>query len=50
MRNMGTCRCDVKGASTSSGNYEALSTDAQHRGGSARSSDEASVMEVERRG
>jgi len=48
--NMGTCRCDAKGASASSRNYEALSTDAQHRGGSARSSVETSVMEVERRG
>ena len=50
VRNMRTCRCDVKGASTSSQHYKALSTDAQHRDGSSRSSDEVSVMETERRG
>ena len=30
--------------------HEDASTDAEHRGGLLRSSDEASVMEVERRG
>jgi len=30
--------------------HENLSTDARHRGGPARSSDEASVMDVEQRG
>jgi len=30
--------------------HENESTDARHRGGATRSSDEASVMEVERRG
>jgi diphthamide biosynthesis methyltransferase len=30
--------------------HEDLSTDARHRGGSTRISDEASVMDVERRG
>ena len=30
--------------------HEDLSTDARHRGGSTRSSEEASVMDVERRG
>ena len=30
--------------------HESLSTDAGHRGGVARSSDEASVIDVERRG
>ena len=30
--------------------HKDLSTDAEHRGGSARSSDEVSVMEMERRG
>ena len=49
MRNMRTCRFDVKGeAQVEAPQVE--STDAEHRGGSARSSDEVSVMEMERRG
>lgn len=45
---MRTCRSDVKGevqVETPRGE----STNAEHRGGPSRSSDEASVMEVERR-
>src|SRR5215831_19387079 len=41
---------DAKGKSTSGSNREAESTDALERGGLPRSSDEASVMLVERRG
>src|SRR5260221_14646791 len=41
---------DAKGKSTSGSNREAESTDAPERGGLPRSSDEASVMLVERRG
>jgi hypothetical protein len=46
--------CDLQlagyGRSPSEGNREGESTDARHRGGSARSSDEGSVMGLERRG
>ena len=49
VRNMRTCRPDVKGE-TDVGSPPSKSTDAGHRGGSARSSDEISVMEMERRG
>ena len=49
-RNVGTCRPDVKGAIQAGGPREDRSTDAGHRGGAARSSDEGSVMELERRG
>ena len=46
---MRTCRSDVKGeAQVEAPRGE--STKAEHRGGSARSSDEVSVMEMERRG
>ena len=48
-RNMRTCRSDDKGEAqvvTPRGE----STKAEHRGGSARISDEVSVMEMERRG
>ena len=38
MRNMRTCRCDVKGERRVSGPHEAESTKAQHRGGATRSS------------
>ena len=49
IRNMRTCRSDVKGeAQVEAPRGE--STNAEHRGGSARSSDEVSVMEMERRG
>src|SRR6202043_3729740 len=41
---------DGKGKGTSGSNHEAESTDAPARGGLARSSDEAGVMRVERRG
>ena len=41
---------DVKGKRTSGSNREAESTDAPERGGLPRSSDEAGVMLVERRG
>src|SRR5467141_5162224 len=41
---------DAKGKGTSGSNCEAESTDAPERGGLLRSSDEASVMLVERRG
>src|SRR5260370_41649954 len=41
---------DAKGKGTSGSNCEAESTDAPERGGLPRSSDEASVMLVERRG
>ena len=48
--NVGTCRSDAKGAIQAGGPREDRSTDAGHRGGAARSSDEGSVMELERRG
>ena len=41
---------DAKGKSTSGSNREAESTDAPERGGLLRSSEEAAVMVVERRG
>ena len=41
---------DAKGKGTSGSNREAESTDAPERGGLPRSSDEAGVMLVERRG
>ena len=47
--NMRTCRPDAKGE-TDVAMPHRKSTDAGHRGGSARSSDEISVMEMERRG
>jgi hypothetical protein len=40
----------ARGSTSSGGNREALSTVAAHAGGPARSSDEAPVMGVERRG
>ena len=40
----------AKGEAASGCNREGESTDAAHRGGAARSSDEATVMGVERRG
>ena len=49
-RNVGTCRLDAKGEVQMGGPHEDESTDAGHRGGAARSSDEGSVMELERRG
>jgi hypothetical protein len=47
--NMRTCRSDVKGETQVTNTHEGLSTDAEHRGGLLRSSDEVSVMEMERR-
>jgi hypothetical protein len=49
-RNVGTCRPDGKGAIQAGGPREERSTDAGHRDGAARSSDEGSVMELEQRG
>jgi len=48
--NVGTCRVDVKREMQVDGLYKHASSNAAHRGGVARSSDEASVMEVEQRG
>ena len=50
MRNVGTWRSDVLREKSKWRTHEDESTDAERRGGSARSSEEASVMEVERRG
>ncbi|MBU2511268.1 hypothetical protein KJ966_08010 [bacterium] len=47
---MGTYRSDAKGAVQVGITHNNLSTDAGKRGGSTRSSDETSVMEVEHRG
>ena len=49
IRNIRTCRSDVKGEAQVE-NPQGESTNAEHRCGSARSSDEVSVMEMERRG
>jgi len=48
--NAGTCRSDVKGETQVGGPYEGESTNAENRGGATRSSDEGSVMGLERRG
>jgi hypothetical protein len=50
MRNVRTCRSDVKGAGQAGSPCKTLSTKAEHRGGVARSSEEGSVMGLERRG
>src|SRR3974390_2678187 len=50
MWNAGTCRSDAKGEIQIGGPYEGESTDAGHRGGPDRSSDEGPVMGLERRG
>jgi hypothetical protein len=50
MWNVGTCRPDAKEEIQIGGPYEGESTDAGHRGGAARSSDEGPVMGLERRG
>ena len=47
--NVGTCHSDVKGASQEVSSFKALSTNAEYKGVVARSSDEVSVMETERR-
>jgi len=49
VRNVGTCRRDAKRESQAE-TPQGESIDARHRGGTARSSEEASVTEVERRG
>jgi hypothetical protein len=49
-RNVGTCRLDGKGAIQTGGPREDRSTDAGHRGGAARISDEGSAVELEGRG
>src|SRR5687768_18460516 len=48
IRNVRTCRSDVTGAGQAGGPCK--STKAEHRGGAARSSEEGSVMGLERRG
>ena len=50
IRNTGTCRPDAKGETQAVRRREGPSTDAGHRGGDARSRDEGSVMEPDRRG
>ena len=50
VRNVGTCRPDAKGAIQAGGPREDWSTEAGHRGGAARSREEGSVMELDRRG
>ena len=49
MRNLGTCRFDVKGEFQVGGPHEGESTDARHRGGAIRSRDEGAVMALDRR-
>jgi hypothetical protein len=46
--NLGTCRLNDKGE-TQEPKLKCESTDVRHRGGASRSSDEGSVMELERR-
>jgi hypothetical protein len=48
--NVRTCRSDAKGEVSSGQNRKDESTDAEHRDGAARSRDEGSVMELDRRG
>ena len=48
--NVGTCRPDAKGEAQMGCPHKSKSTDAGHRDGAARNSDEGSVMELERRG
>ena len=48
--NAGTCRFNVKGEVQVRDPHKNESTDVKNRGGTTRSSDEASVMGVERRG
>ena len=49
-RNVGTCRSDEKGTSRAGDPCQALSTDAGHRGRTARSREEGTVMALDRRG
>lgn len=50
LQNVRTCVCNVKRKVQIEGLYEDESREVQDRGGVLRSSEEASVMEVERRG
>ena len=50
MWNAGTCRFSAKGEVQMGNPHENESTNMKNRGGMTRSSDESSVMEVERRG
>jgi len=50
LRNVRTCRPDVKGEIQVGNPHEDESTDAGHRGGATCSRDEGSVMELDRRG
>ena len=50
VRNVGTCRSDAKGDAQAGSPRKRLSTEAGHRGGVARSREERSVMEPDRRG
>jgi hypothetical protein len=50
LRNVGTCRSDVKGDVQAGGPRKDQSTDAEHRGGAARIRDEGVVMALDRRG
>ena len=47
--NAGTCRSNAKGEVRVENLYENKSTDVENRGGTVRSSDEVSVMEMEQR-
>ena len=50
VRNVRTCRSDAKGDGRAGDPRQALSTDAGHRGRTARSRDEGTVMVPDRRG
>ncbi|MBI4526077.1 MAG: hypothetical protein HY695_19945 [Deltaproteobacteria bacterium] len=50
MRNVGTCRPDVKGDAQAGSPRKRPSTEAGHRGGVAHSRVESSVTEPDRRG
>jgi hypothetical protein len=50
VRNVGTGRSDAKGEAQVGVPHEGESTDAEHRGGVARSREEGSVMDLDRRG
>jgi hypothetical protein len=50
VRNVGTCCPDAKGEAQADGLRKSERTEAGHRGGGARSREEGSVMELDRRG
>ena len=50
VRNRRTCRSDAKGDGQEGSPLKAQRTDAEHRGGTARSRDEGAVMALDRRG